>query len=118
MSAQAFYDCKKSLQEKQVIEVRPENRTMISFCLKMILPVYTKQLFGTKGEICENQQQAVCGWKLEAVKTGTEAPCYGSVPHQPCKQGKNLPDRPAELFGEVCRPEESRRIIRERKLNG
>ena len=37
MSAQAFYDCKKSLQEKRVIEVRPETRTMISACLGMIL---------------------------------------------------------------------------------
>ena len=43
MSAQAFYDCKKSLQEKRVIEVRPGNQDYDICLLGNDFTAYTGQ---------------------------------------------------------------------------
>ena len=48
MSAQAFYDCKKSLQEKRVIEVRPGKQDYDICLLGNDFTTYTKQDYSDK----------------------------------------------------------------------
>ena len=116
MSAQAFYDCKKSLQEKRVIEVRPGNQDYDICLLGNDFTAYTGQDYSEqKVKYVKTNSKLFADGNWKRLKPAQKLLAMDLYHISRASKGRTYRIGQAELFGKVCRPEEPGRIHPERK---